>query len=375
MMLYVETTFGFEFRMNENLKQLFDCQFILPPPVYPFLITFFVLFFWVIVNNDDANNNNNGGSMQRKHHHHIMNSHGNDSKNRHESSSNTTTTTNFTVRSKPHFISKRLSYINQCLNMIIAFLIYKCFIHVYIRLCVIALLMKNMSTTVIEEDSNDLESRVEQEYNVLEKSSFQDLLQKMIRSSPSSLSFASRTSKIQIMIFLLFCHTLLILLIKSWIMQFISTMKTTKCIQNICHVDILPWGIQIQQYTKEMQLPKLIEDSTRISSNDSMIKCIDKKRGYHGQTWTKERITNEMSSFIPLEDIVDVIVTEVILSYKVKNCIMFRLKKMHHDVVDDEDIALSPAFSTTLVELTYVECIQLWKGMSNSLMKYQLALK
>ena len=171
--------------------------------------------------------------------------------------------------------------------------------------------------------------------------------------------------------------------------------------QNMCTVEVTSQGIKIteQQHVGFVDCRKqnFIEGTTR---NDEKI-----TNKYH-QFLRKEQ-------FIPIERVIDCIVTEVVYTYKVINCLMFRVlkkdvkqhktlhvkesggvnmkkgrrdgqcndgKNYEHDtgdtkschdrddtlplisklMLEDDNVELIPAFSPHLVTLTYVECENMW---------------
>ena len=74
--------------------------------------------------------------------------------------------------------------------------------------------------------------------------------------------------------------------------------------------------------------------------------------------------------FIPMEDIIDIIILEMILSYKVMDCLMIRIVSM--DSNDDDDITggnmkkrnrLFPLFSPYFIQLSREECEKLQLGI------------
>ena len=157
---------------------------------------------------------------------------------------------------------------------------------------------------------------------------------------------------------------MIMLQVSSWIHKITQRTMTTK--QNVCQVQILPWGVQISEFTREI----------RSSSMNWYSKDED-------QMQKSERNLNRKTKFIPLENVVDIIVSEVVLSYKVKNCVMFRIKKWSDDTQEKRNVQttrmlmasgnmkLIPAFSSSMVEMSYIECTHIWQAMSEVLSKYQ----
>ncbi len=152
--------------------------------------------------------------------------------------------------------------------------------------------------------------------------------------------------------------------------------------QNVCQIQILPWGVQINEYHRKYNITM-----NQIGE----------------QTIQKERRRKLRREFIPMEHIVDVIVVERVMSYRVQSCILFRINEKgacstmqcmdknyesEHDdrnkrddetssmfVKSDEtrnsDISLMEVFSSKMVELSYSESIKIWKEMCDVLDKYQ----
>ena len=116
--------------------------------------------------------------------------------------------------------------------------------------------------------------------------------------------------------------------------------------QNICQVRFLPFGVQIEENT-------LFEGEKK---NTAMAH------------------PNKVLRLIPWEDVLDVIVTEVVLSYKVFSMVAFRIdkeegtdKKSYQDRINHA--SLVPAFDPNKVSMTYKECLLMWKEMSDEIGK------
>lgn len=78
--------------------------------------------------------------------------------------------------------------------------------------------------------------------------------------------------------------------------------------------------------------------------------------------------------FIPSECILDVVVLEIVLSYKVISVVAFRIDKQ--GMVDKsfrdrllQDSSLVIAFHPDKVHMSYVECINKWKGIQEAIQK------
>ena len=141
-----------------------------------------------------------------------------------------------------------------------------------------------------------------------------------------------------------------------------SKQKVVKMTQNVCQVQIFPWGIQFSEYKRRFDC--------RVDNNEII----------------NERQSNRKCKFIPMENIVDVIVVEQVMSYKVKSIVLFRMDRkglgfdtpfplkndnniniVNGDEKRNYDIMLVEAFSSKMVELSYVECMTLWKGISDAI--------
>jgi hypothetical protein len=126
----------------------------------------------------------------------------------------------------------------------------------------------------------------------------------------------------------MFCATT----IKSIVMQ--SSNETY--IQEFGSVTFVPFGILVEEYT--------------------MIGCKGKQR--------RKRYKSE---FIPRENIIDVIVMEVVHSYKVSSVLAFRIKKMSENVDDTLDLIASGTYELRplyeRITMTYTECLRIRKGI------------
>mmetsp|Transcript_9047 Transcript_9047/g.11396 ORF Transcript_9047/g.11396 Transcript_9047/m.11396 type:complete len:246 (-) Transcript_9047:501-1238(-) len=161
--------------------------------------------------------------------------------------------------------------------------------------------------------------------------------------------------------------------------------KKRTAIQNICQVQIFPWGIQIEECTSIL---------STMTNNDREIQNIE--GGIEEKCFTVKKNINENVQFIPMEEVVDCVLNEIVLGYKVQNSIVFRIKSNKREnivqetkcfkdeigandkkgygtqnMIANKNIALVTAFSTKMVEMTYTECIELWKGISETLTRYQ----
>jgi len=161
--------------------------------------------------------------------------------------------------------------------------------------------------------------------------------------------------------------------------------------QNICKVQVMPLGLQITEAT-------LLTNCIHFRPYDSKPK----------QT---------KLYFIPMSDVLDVVITEIVLGYKVINCVMFRIQTndalvhkhlpyqsqnkihanyiyypSHHELNDKHNhkhnhkhkhkhnhndsrilrkhcSSLVPAFSPHQVQMSYAECEQMWVGIMKALGK------
>ena len=116
--------------------------------------------------------------------------------------------------------------------------------------------------------------------------------------------------------------------------------------QNVCQVRFLPFGVQIEENT-------LLEGEKK------------NKAVAH---------PNKVIRLIPWENVLDVIVTEVVLSYKVFSMVAFRIdkedgtdKKSYQDRINQA--SLVPAFDPNKVSMTYKECLLIWKELSDEIGK------
>ena len=132
--------------------------------------------------------------------------------------------------------------------------------------------------------------------------------------------------------------------------------------QNVCKVEIMPLGVQLSYYSEIHQ--------KKIRNSLCDVKTIQR---------------NKTTKFISREDIIDLIVAEVILSYKVINCITFRVKNKcsakNDDYIDDRccqqfgndimsrenKLSLIPLFPRHHILMDYNECGQVWKGMMKTI--------
>ena len=156
--------------------------------------------------------------------------------------------------------------------------------------------------------------------------------------------------------------------------------------QNICTVEISPDSVQIKEGT-------------------SIVDCSE-----GSERQRQEQLESHNVRSIPRTDVEDVILAEIVLSYKVLSCIMFRVRtesvkdtkrkkcnveqngpvdknKLENEGVRNGDAAaefsptigeemmidgaieLIPAFTPDRVEMTYVECQKVLEGMIKALGK------
>lgn len=240
-------------------------------------------------------------------------------------------TTKFSVRSPPRTTSFKEAYIIHALNILLSILVHNMLIQHLFNYIIVGMLMPG-DTNLFTNDTN--------------YSDYDNML--------SILSSTSSPWKIKL--FIILYNIALLTQIGYWINGFTSIRREKY--ENICEVQVLPWGIQITEYTK-------IGD---VSKDHQIKRC------------PYPTIMNKKSKFIPMENVVDVIISEVVLSYKVRNCIMFRIKYCRDEQdgksygankMGNENVTLVSAFSTTMVEMSYIECTQIWQGITNALSKYQ----
>lgn len=118
--------------------------------------------------------------------------------------------------------------------------------------------------------------------------------------------------------------------------------------KNICQVRFLPFGVQLEEFHSQKHTTKKQQLSIH---NCSKVQ------------------------FIPREQIIDVVVVEMVLSYKVYSMVAFRVNQENDSITNVEprktykqrrkEASLIPAFDPSLVEMTYDECMSLWSTMKN----------
>ena len=116
--------------------------------------------------------------------------------------------------------------------------------------------------------------------------------------------------------------------------------------KNICQVRFLPFGVQLEEFHSQKHTIKKQELSI-----DNCNKV----------------------EFIPREQIIDVVVVEMVLSYKVYSMVAFRVNEEKTGTANGQpkktykqrrkEASLIPAFDPSLVEMTYEECMTLWSRM------------
>ena len=246
----------------------------------------------------------------------------------------TTSPTLFSVKSKPYTKSSTLSWIDKICNFLSSAFI----LHVLIQ----QIFFKHVVRMYCIDQGFDLGSN--DDYITMWE---------MI-----SLPLVSWEVKAVIIIYNLMILIQIGFLIHH-IMKVMNITSSSTTTQNVCHVEILPWGIQIDESAKIIQIGASKAFENRVT-----------------------RTINKRSTFIPLENVIDVIVSEVILSYKVRSCVIFRIKSSSDQCIDKEEeckdnnvkwegITLIPAFSVDMIEMSYIECIQMWKGISDALSIYR----
>lgn len=264
------------------------------------------------------------------------------------------TTTTFLVKSKPQTTPITQTYVTQIFNFVLSVAIHHVLIQGIFLNVIISYFtdcQEGIDLILISNDSTSTRT------SIVNNNHKSVILWKILLSplAPWGLKLIVVTYNVLIMVQL-----------RSWVNYIIQIGATLETLQNIGQVQILPWGIQIDEYTK------IIKYRPTASNN-----C-EKERS---------KIIRQKRKFIPLENVIDVIVSEVILSYKVRNCVMLRVKHSCDDHRNDQhndkeekslsnnnvmwdEITLIPVFSTNLLEMSYIECTQLWKAISDTLSTY-----
>ncbi len=127
--------------------------------------------------------------------------------------------------------------------------------------------------------------------------------------------------------------------------------------REVCSVRMLPHGIQIEEYTLHVNN----------KGNGQGQEEVGKKSGLNVR-------------FIPREWIIDVIVKEHVMSYRVTSVVLFRIR--HNKSMESsqcrttknesiKDASLVTAFNPKKVEMSYEECMQAWSGIRDALHLYK----
>jgi hypothetical protein len=179
----------------------------------------------------------------------------------------------------------------------------------------------------------------------------------MVFTAKSSIAVQSRLSEILDLSILLLLPSVLKVLIhdedhlhflviaQSMIYMYcISKLKsitTRKTCQNICQVQLLHFGIQIEENVL-----------------------------FHGKD-KQVALPNKVLQFVPWENVLDVIVAEVVFSYKVFSMVAFRIheegteRRSYEERI--KEASLLPAFDPSKVSMTYKECLHTWKGINDAI--------
>jgi len=127
-----------------------------------------------------------------------------------------------------------------------------------------------------------------------------------------------------------------------YVISILKSLFQPKTQQDVCSIRILPFGVQIEEYI-----------NTSINGENT------------------DRAKVGKIQFLPKECIIDVIVTEVVLSYKVVSVVVFRIAEEGKDCADYKqkikDALLVTAFDPDKVEMTFDECMLMRAGIRNAL--------
>jgi hypothetical protein len=150
------------------------------------------------------------------------------------------------------------------------------------------------------------------------------------------------------------------------ISKVIKAVSSPRKWQNVCTVRVLPFGIQIEERT----IYAASSSATSAPTNNS----IHRIQSYYRRGKIKGFCSEndpEKITFIPAECILDVVVLEIVLSYKVMSVVAFRIDK--EGMVDKSfrerlhESSLAIAFHPDKVHMTYMECMQMWKGIKEAM--------
>mmetsp|Transcript_21649 Transcript_21649/g.30334 ORF Transcript_21649/g.30334 Transcript_21649/m.30334 type:complete len:249 (+) Transcript_21649:90-836(+) len=146
--------------------------------------------------------------------------------------------------------------------------------------------------------------------------------------------------------------------------------------QHVCTAEVTPVGVVICDYTVTYR-----DKETNKKNNNYSIWQTSLRDSPLGIQKEKSRNVQVISR----EDIIDVIISEMVLSYKVINCVMFRVQNRAEMNIGKNSnasqiceammdlnvssIKLIPAFSPDHVAMTYVECEKMWLGLMKALNK------
>jgi len=81
-----------------------------------------------------------------------------------------------------------------------------------------------------------------------------------------------------------------------------------------------------------------------------------------------EQIVQENACFIPRDQIIDSVVTEVVLAHKVRSVIVFRLRHSHRSDNPNQHAAIQLREAFPGVDLTYNECLAIRSQINNYIM-------
>lgn len=173
--------------------------------------------------------------------------------------------------------------------------------------------------------------------------------------------------------------------------------------QNICKVQVTSLGLQITEATLVTNCNQFRAhnyndiNSTPVLSTTSASESQSQSQpeSQSDQHWRGLR--QKKVKCIPLSDVLDVVISEIVLGYKVITCVMFRIQSKatltqkhlahqpnadyisspsHHKIHDNRILrkrcsSLVPAFSPYQVQMSYAECEQMWVGLMKALGKLQ----
>ena len=154
----------------------------------------------------------------------------------------------------------------------------------------------------------------------------------------------------------------------------------------------MPFLLQISEATLATNCP----ESKLRKSNYPMSTAVSSSVSTSSDLNTVEQTKIQI---IPSSDVLDVVINEIVLGYKVISCVMFRIKSdntptkkqtecqaqnksrtnnmpyLQHqrqtdtNILRKQCISLVPAFSPNKVQMSYIECEQMWAGLMKALGK------